>query len=241
MDKSIDPASITKLFTAYIALELLEPDHVTTVGNIIDTVPDNSSFAWIHKGDVLTVEQLIYGMMLPSGGDAARALAAEAGRALAEDPAMSDADAYALFLEHMNQWLIDNGMTSTHFANADGYPSGDRYSCMQDILQMAKLCFEHPLMRTIMGTTKYSVTLPDRTMTWSNTNQLLHPESEFYIPTAIGMKTGYTPKAGRCLVSVFCIDGKYKIMGVFGCPESSRMYIAQFENSRYLYETYIAP
>lgn len=241
MEDTIHPASITKMFTAYVALQYLNPDDVVTVGSIIKTVPDNSSFAWVHVGDEMTVEQLLAGMLLPSGGDAARAMAAIAGRVIAQNPQMSESDAYAAFLSRMNAMIVELGMNGTYFSNADGYPTSNHYSCMADILQMSLLCMENPTIRQIMGCATYSVTLPDRTLSWKNTNMMLHPDSKFYRDTAIGMKTGYTPQAGRCLVSVFCIDGECTVMGVFGCPESKQMYIAQFENSCYLYDTYIAP
>lgn len=243
MDERIYPASITKLFTAYVALQYLDAATQITVGNAIYTVPPDSSLAFLTVGDVLTVEDLIHGMLLPSGGDAARVIAAEAGKVICKNSNLPDVEAITAFMEEMNRQAAAVGMTGTHYVTPDGFHHPDHYTTIADLLLLAKLSLETPLIRKIAATTEYSVTLPSRNITWKNTNMLLHTESphpEFYRETAIGLKTGYTDAAGRCLLSAFIVDGETILAGVFGCPDPDMTYIAQFENICYLYDTYIA-
>lgn len=244
MDDRIYPASITKLFTAYVALQYLESDREITVGNAIYTVPPDSSLAFISIGEVYTTEQLIYGMLLPSGGDAARVIAAETGRVISGKADISDADAIALCIEEMNRQAIALGMTGTHFVTPDGFHDQNHYTTMADLLILANLCLENALIRQVAATKEYPVTLSGRSTSWRNTNMLLHPSSqhpEFYRETAIGLKTGFTGAAGRCLLAAFIIDGETILAGVFGCPDPNWGYIAQFENICYLYDTYLTP
>ena len=243
MEDRIYPASITKLFTAYVALQHLEPDHETTVGNAIYTVPPDSSLAFLSVGDVLTVKDLIHGMLLPSGGDAARVIAAETGRVLSGNADISDVDAIALCIKEMNRQAIALGMTGSHFVTPDGFHDPDHYTTMTDLLILAKLCLDDPLIRQVAATKEYPITLSGNSTTWRNTNMLLHPSSphpEFYRETAIGLKTGFTGAAGRCLLSAFIVDGETILSGVFGCPDPNWGFIAQFENICYLYDTYLA-
>ena len=115
MDERIYPASITKLFTAYVALQYLDAATQITVGNAIYTVPPDSSLAFLTVGDVLTVEDLIHGMLLPSGGDAARVIAAEAGKVICKNSNLPDVEAIQpvireedkLWSPHVGQMLKD--------------------------------------------------------------------------------------------------------------------------------------
>jgi hypothetical protein len=105
------PASITKLFTAYVAMQYLQPDELITVGNEIWLIDEDSSVAEIAKDDVLTAEQLVAGLLLPSGNDAAQTLAVTVGRKLAEDPEMNVWAASDRFVEEMNRMAQELGMT----------------------------------------------------------------------------------------------------------------------------------
>ena len=244
MNERMYPASITKLFSAYVALQYLEPSAQITVGTAIYTVPHDSSLAHLSIGDVLTVEQLVYGMLLPSGGDAARVLAAEAGRVIAKKSDLSDKDAIQAFADEMNRRAAALSMTGSHFVNPDGFHDPNHYSTMADLLTLARLSLSTPLIRQAAATVEYPVTLAGRTVTWKNTNRLLHSNSqhpEFYRETAIGLKTGFTGAAGRCLLAAFVVNDELYYAGVFGCPDPNMTYITQFTNICYLYDTYIAP
>ena len=241
MDDRIYPASITKLFTALVALQHLSADTEVTVGLALNTVPPDSSRAFLRMGDVLTVEQLIYGMLLPSGNDAARVLAAAVGRAIKADPNLPDIDAMAAFVAEMNVQAAAFGMTDSHFVTPDGWHDSNHYTTMADLLTLAQLCLSDPLILEVVKTPQYAATFSGRTVYWKNSNMHLKEDSPFYLPDCIGLKTGYTKAAGRCLLSAYLVDGKVIIAGVFGCPDPTYTYITQFQSNAYLYETYIRP
>ena len=216
----IYPASITKLFSAYVALRFLAPDREVTAGDALELVGYGSSVAEIQAGDVLTVEMLVAAMMLPSGNDAAYILAVEAGREAAKDPSMPAAAAVERFMKEVNGQLRVNRFTGTQFTDPDGYHDYDHYTNPADLAAMAKLVMEDETVMKYAGMPRLELELVSgQQHSWENTNWLLHPESEFYCPYAIGLKTGQTPTAGSCLLSAFEVEGKQYLIGVFGCPE----------------------
>lgn len=217
----IYPASVTKLFTAYVALQYLDADKSVTAGDVLDRVVAGSSVAEIKKGDSLTVESLIGGMLLPSGNDAAYILAEEAGRAMYGEKAsqVSTKDAINRFVKEMNAQAKLLGMKGTNFANPDGIHSDDHYTTYADLAIMGMLALEDPIIMKYAAVSKAEHVMQSGTKKWKNTNALIDPESEYYCPYATGLKTGQTPKAGSCLLSSFEYRGHTYIIGVFGCPE----------------------
>lgn len=217
-DEKIYPASITKLFTAYVALQYLDADQTIKAKSELDLVHAGSSVADLKKGDELTVRLLIEAMMLPSGNDAAYVLAVAAGRVILGNSATAQKAANA-FVDAMNRQAKALGMENTHFANPDGIHKSDHYSTFADLATMGTLVLEDPVLMTYVGTTEDTVTLASGEKQWKNTNELIHPESQYYCPYAIGLKTGQTPSAGSCLLSAFEYAGKSLVIGVFGCPD----------------------
>ena len=132
------------------------------------------------------------------------------------------------------------GLTATHFVTPDGVHNSEHYTSMADLLTLAQLCLSHPLISQVVSTPQYTATLPNRQLYWKNSNMHLQGDSPYYLSNCIGLKTGYTHSAGRCLLSAFVIDGNWVIMGVFGCPDPGFTYITQFQASAYLYDTYLA-
>ena len=218
-EEKVYPASITKLFSAYVAGQYLGKTKLITVGDSLNLVHAGSSVAELKKGDKLTVSQLIEAMMLPSGNDAAYVLAVEAGRVLAGKSA-STQSAVNAFVEEMNRQAKLLGMTNSHFANPDGIHKSDHYASFADLALLGMLSMEDPVLMKYAGTPTDTVQLSDgNTVQWKNTNALIHPDSQYYCPYAIGLKTGQTPSAGSCLLSAFSYEGRTLIIGVFGCPE----------------------
>lgn len=219
-DTRIYPASITKLFTAYVAMQHLDPDQQITAAEALNLVAAGSSVAQLEKGDSLTARQLVGGMILPSGNDAAYVLAAEAGRVLLGKPSADATTAINAFVSHMNAQARSAGMTGTNFANPDGIHKDDHYTTYDDLIIMAKLALEDPAVLEYAGMNQTSVTVsPSRVVDWHNTNLLVDPSSKYYCPYAIGLKTGQTPYAGSCLLSAFALKDTTLIIGVFGCPD----------------------
>lgn len=217
--ETVYPASITKLFTAHIALQYLQPDTEITAGDALNLVAWGSSVAKIKKGDVLTVEQLIEAMLLPSGNDAAYILACEAGRAIKGNPSLNVSSAVKAFVSQMNSQAASLGMTGTHFVNPDGIHDSDHYTTFADLSILGKLALENQTIMKYAAKAKDEVTLHGETVEWKNTNALVDPATPYYCPYAVGLKTGQTPSAGSCLLSAFQMDETQLIIGVFGCPE----------------------
>lgn len=225
-ENTIYPASVTKLFTGYVALQCLDPAQEVMVGYERTLVDGTSSVAGIYWGDYLTVEELIAGMFLPSGNDAAYTLAVTAGRHLAGDPDMDMEEAIRRFVEEMNTQAQMEGMTGSHFVTPDGFHDDDHYMSAQDLAILAGLVLDHTVLAKYAGTLDYTLTLSeDRVLDWHNTNLLLDPNSAYYCPYAVGLKTGYTTPGGNCLLSAFRVEHENLVIGAFGSQTSDARYV----------------
>lgn len=219
------PASVTKLFSAYVALQYLDPLDVVTVGDEMDLVHAGSSLAYIGRGNRLYVRTLVEGMMLPSGNDAAMVLAAAAGRKIAGDEEMSAAEAVQTFVREMNRMGKELGFERTHFSNPDGWHTGSHYTCLNDMARIAKLALEDKTIARYMRTGSDEVTfLSGQKKEWKNTNLLVIPEEGFYRYNAIGMKTGYTRQAEYCLMSAFRLSDRDLVIGLFGYADTYKRF-----------------
>lgn len=236
-DEALAPASLTKLLTAYTALQCMDIDQVVTVGEEITWIDPDSSRAWIEQGQELTVEMLIQGMLLPSGNDAAYTLAVAGGLVLAEDPELDRRQAYNLFVDEMNGQARALGMKHSHFMNPDGIDEEGHYTTVNDLRILSQAVMGDPLIMKYAGMAKAEVVLASgEAITWTNSNRLLHPDQEeYYTPQAIGLKTGSTDDAGKCLISVFeRPDGSHLIIGVLGSLDDH----SRYTDTLLLYETY---
>lgn len=223
--EALFPASITKLFSAWVALQILEPDTVITAGKELGLLQPGSSTAFIAYGSKLTAQMLVEAMLLPSGNDAAYVLAAAAGREIAQDADLSAKKAVAVFMEEMNRMAADVGLANSHFVNPDGYHSAEHYSCAGDLATIGELALGNEIIAGYMATQQDSVTFASgETITWYNTNRLLNPESAWYCESAVGMKTGYTKEAGYCLLAAFQKDGGHILVGIFDAENKLSRY-----------------
>ena len=236
-DTKIYPASITKLFTTYVALQYLTPETQVTVGAEITMIDPDSTTAQLQQGDVVTVHQLVGGMLLPSGNDAAYAMAAAAGRVIKGDPDCSAWTAVSAFVEEMNKQAAALGMTGSHFCNPDGIHQDDHYLSLEDMALVGELSLQNPIVMEYAGRATESVQIGDRSVFWKNTNLLIRRDlpmlsqeelgpylemehwDQLYCEYAVGLKTGRTTPAGCCLLSAFEVRGRQLVIGVFGCDE----------------------
>ena len=219
--KKLYPASITKLLTCHTLLTCMDPEDKVTVGDALALVKADSSVAGLQEGDVLTVEQLVAAMMLPSGNDAAQVAAVAAGRAIGGRD-LSNVQAVECFVEAMNKEAECLGMEDSHFVNPDGWHHENHYTSMHDLVLLSQTVLTNPVILKYTGMPELTVKLGDREKTWKNTNMLLHESMETYLPNTIGMKTGYTNAAGDCLVTAFFETDRILLIGVFGCPNLSK-------------------
>lgn len=221
VEDQVYPASITKIFTAYVALQYLNPKDVVTVNwDISQAVYPGSSVARIDWGDKLTVEMLVEAMLLPSGNDAAYILAVQAGREIAGKSKLEWSKAKEAFMTEMNAQAQELGLTGTHFANPDGIHRENHYTNYQDLAKIASLVLGNDtIMKYAKINADYVTFASGEERKWENTNELINPESDYYCPYALGLKTGQTPRAGSCLLSAFRYEGRTFVIGVFACPQ----------------------
>lgn len=198
--------STTKIMTAKVVLAQsnLNLDSKVTIQKAYSDyiVAKNASSAHLIVGDKVTVRQLLYGLMLPSGCDAAYALADKFGSGTTRSARVTS------FIGKMNKAATDMGLKNTHFDSFDGIGSGANYSTPRDLTKIASSAMKNSTFRTVVKTTstKQKVTTSSggyRYMSWSNTNNLLGS----YAGT-IGVKTGSGPEAKYCLVFAATRNGK---------------------------------
>lgn len=178
-------------------------------------VKNTASSARLIVGDKVTVRQLLYGLMLPSGCDAAYALADKFGKGSTRAARVKS------FIGKMNTQAKSLGLTNTHFDSFDGIGSGSNYSTPRDLTKLASSAMKSSTFRTVVKTksTKQKVTTKSggyRYMSWSNTNNLLSSYSG-----AIGVKTGSGPQAKYCLVFAATRSGKTVIGTVLTSTSSA--------------------
>lgn len=193
-DARAAPASTTKMLTALLVIEHTNPaDRVTIVRGDMGQ-PDESAMG-VAPGDVLTVEDLLYGMLIVSGGDAARALARHVGTILLAGQA---GDPMARFMQAMNERVAAMGLSNTHFVNPDGYDAPGQYSSALDLARIANAALANPLFAKIVATKETTRTTVDGSKTFKlvSTDELLGVR-----PGVHGVKTGTTDLAGECLVT----------------------------------------
>ncbi len=179
-------ASITKMMTALLTVEHWS-DLDTQVKILPEHIGAEGSSMYLRAGEVLTVRELLYGLLLNSGNDAAVALACLAAGSVEE------------FARWMNERAAQLGMVNTHFVNPNGLSAEGHYSSARDMALLTAECLMQEDLVTILSTK--SITIGSRTMT--NHNKLL-----WEYDGCIGGKTGYTMLAGRTLISCAQRDGQ---------------------------------
>jgi D-alanyl-D-alanine carboxypeptidase len=190
-------ASITKIMTALVALESTPNlDEVVTIQREY-TLTEGSSM-YLKVGEEVTIRDLLYGLLLSSGNDAALAIAGVCA---------GDTET---FVDWMNQRAESLGMTHTHFANPNGLNDDAHYSTARDMATLTREALQNPTFAEIVSTK--SITLGERSLT--NHNKML-----WQYEGAIGVKTGYTQMAGRTLVSAAARDGQTLIVVTLNDPD----------------------
>ncbi len=223
--KEIYPASLTKILTAVTALTYVPSDTVFTVGSEQDLVPKHSSLCLIKKGHRLTLYDLLTGMLIASGNDAAYTIAVNIARLVMNTSDITDSEALSFFTSLMNTVATHAGATNSHFVNPDGFDSSEQYTTVRDLALISRHALKFKEIRQIVNyNEKYTVFESGQNVTWKNSNQLLSPESPYYFPDAKGIKTGTTPLAGKCLAALADIDGKTYIAVVAGCDSEESRY-----------------
>ncbi|MFF0433806.1 D-alanyl-D-alanine carboxypeptidase family protein [Streptomyces sp. NPDC004327] len=211
--------STTKIMTAKVVLAQanLNLDAKVTIQKAYSDyiVANNASSARLIVGDKVTVRQLLYGLMLPSGCDAAYALADKFGTGATRAARVKS------FIGKMNAEATRMGLRNTHFDSFDGIGNGSNYSTPRDLTKIASSAMKNSTFRAVVATksTSQKVTTASggyRYMAWTNTNKLLSTYSG-----AIGVKTGSGPTAKYCLVFAATRGTKTVIGTVLGAPNET--------------------
>lgn len=222
------PASLTKLMTALLLVESGHPlDTAFTIPaglqpEFNEIRANYGTTAGLLCGETVTLEDLLYGCLLPSGNDAASAIAWYLG-----------GGDEAAFLEQMNQKAAELGCTGTHFScphGLDGIAQGN-YSTAQDMFRIARACMENETLMEVMCSTDYWMPLTElhtqadagapegKSYQIHSTVVMQNPDSPLYRNYIRGMKTGFTDEAGRCYVSAAQQGGASWLLVVMGAQD----------------------
>ena len=195
--KRMPVASLTKIMTAYLVLREANLDDEVEIerGDLEYAWNNDGTTADLKAGDTLRVGDLLYALMLPSGADAAHALARVYG------PGVPG------FVDKMNATARELGLNDTLYVNADGLPTsrGDGYSTARDQARLSEIALRNPVFTEITSTRRHAT--EDGRYVWSNTNHMLG------LPGAIGVKTGSTNAAGFCLAFAADRNG-HRLIGI---------------------------
>lgn len=219
-DQIVYPASLTKIMTAILAIEHfdnLNEQLVIEQKTLDELIVQNASVAGFQAGDIVTVEDLLYGAILSSGADATTTLA----------KAISGSEEQ--FAKLMNKKAKELGMENTNFVNASGLHNPNHYTTLKDLSKLLSYALENEQFKKIFTTSSH-ITKPLNSVksgiVLNSTlfNKLWKPKLDNGV-TIIGGKTGYTPQAGLCLASLAEKDGKeYYFITVNAKGESKYAY-----------------
>ena len=196
VDEKLPMASLTKIMTAIVGLESAKKDDKYLVSKV-DLVGENSM--GLSIGEKLSLEELLYGLILTSGNDAAETLASNFPKGRAQ------------FIIAMNNKAKSLGLNDTHFTNPTGLEGdGNQYTTVHDLLVITNYALESPLFKKVVGTF-------DHNIPYSEDHKAFYLENETNLltsyPGVLGVKDGYTPDAGLCLVTYLNFKS-HKIIGI---------------------------
>lgn len=193
-DKRLPMASTTKIMTALVVLGEDNIDEVVTVPKKAEGTEGSS--VYLKAGEEITVRELLYGLMLRSGNDCAVTLA------------LHHSGSVENFARAMNEKAASLGAENSHFTNPHGLPDEDHYTTARDLALITAAAMENETFREIVSTKFYEP------RSWKNKNKML-----WNFEGAIGVKTGFTVRAGRCLVSAAERDGMTVVSVVLNSPQ----------------------
>ena len=219
MNDRIRPASLTKMMTLLVSFEQNKQRlnaFITVTAEMID-VPAGSSSANLCDGDMISIHDLFYAMMLPSGNDAAKVLA------------YVTSGSETAFAELMNAKAAELGMENTHYENAHGFDQDGHYTSAYDLSLLARKLCATPELVEVFSAYRYTAAVypggdmnNKKEMEYYNTNTMLNPNSQAHLDGLKGIKTGYTVLAGNCLASYMEKDNRHLVSIVAFSDQGSR-------------------
>ena len=245
-DMKAYPASVTKVMTAITALTYANLEDTIVVGDELDITYEGSSpsTAGIVKGDIWSLRQLLYALLLPSGNDAGYEIAALTINKIYPNNSYTSHEKISMFSDLMNGICKRIGADNSHFMTPDGnsyYTSTgawderitNHYVTANDMVKIANYAFTFGAICEVVKTTSISFkTVNGKTYSFNNTNSFLKSSSSYYFEFCVGLKTGTTTPAGYCLVSAAEINRKFIIVVTLNNSTSA----GRYTNSKYLYD-----
>jgi len=213
-NKKMYPASTTKIVTAILAVEsggLQENKVLTASFNAVNSIEYDSSKICLSEGEKMSFKDLFYSLIVASANDAANVLA---------ESISGDEKA---FIDLMNKKVKEIGCENTHFTNPHGLHDEEHYTTSSDLAKIAAYAMKLPAFAEAVKTRFYTIeptNKMDEKRYLRSTNHLLDENSRYYYSYATGIKTGYTSKAGYCLVSSAEKNGQKLISVVLGAKPS---------------------
>ena len=242
-DKRLYPASLTKLMTALVLYENtkdVDAETITVSDYAIKSLQGtDSSLGGLKVGEILTVRQMLYVLLMSSANEGANAIA---------EHVAGDIES---FCEKMNQKAAALGMTGTHYANAHGLHDVEHYTTVSDMYRLATAILAIDDIKEIVNTAQYKLAATNknsaRTLTTTNFLMLNNGQKctaekykgqTYYYKYAKGIKTGYTDAAGRCLISTASKNGYNYMCILMKSPvyEGNKKIRVEFGDSKALYE-----
>ena len=219
------PASTTKVMTAILALEKGNMEDMVEVSfEAVNSISFDSSKAGLFAGEVFSLKDLVYSLLICSANDSANVIA---------EHIAGDIDA---FVAMMNARAAELGAKNTHFENAHGLHNANHYTTAYDLAILTKHALTLPHFREIVATRAYQLAPTDKyeeIRYINSTNHLLNPQSQYYYADAIGVKTGYTSDAGSCLIAAADSGDATYVAVVLGA-ENEEGQVMSFVDSRTL-------
>ena len=222
------PASTTKIMTCILVLENCDNlREKVLIGNVVNKYGKGNSLMGLVAGDEVRVKELLYGLMLPSGNDAAAVLAEKFGGSTEG------------FAEMMNAKAAELGMDDTHYVTPHGLHNDEHYTTAADMAKLVRYVMGNKSFMKIVGTPSYTcpATKKSEERTLYNSNRFISPRSKnksYNWSAVTGMKTGYTNPAGGCLVTTATQDGKTLLCVLLGDHSDGQE--ARWKESRALLE-----
>nr|WP_243108620.1 D-alanyl-D-alanine carboxypeptidase family protein [Clostridium rectalis] len=211
-------ASTTKIITSLVALKYGDLDKKVEISSRSASI--HGSTVGYKKGETISIKELLYGLMLRSGNDAAIAIAEGISGTVEE------------FVKLMNEYAASLGLIDTHFHSPHGLDDPEHYSTAYDLAIVTAETKKHPLFNQIVSSKDVEANKYNFTRSYHNINKIL-----WQIPSANGVKTGYTGGAGKCLVTSVNVKGNDVIIVVLNAPgrwkETSKIYDYVSKNYEY--------
>ena len=210
-------ASTTKIMTAVVALESCDVNEIIEIAN--EAVGVEGSSIYLQKGERMTLLELLYALLLQSANDAAVAIAVGVGGSVGN------------FADMMNEKATSLGLTSTHFENPNGLDADGHVTTARELALLTAYALKNPTFAEIVATYKRKISGPNGTVRLVvNHNKLLN-----MYDGCVGVKTGFTKKSGRCLVSAACRESLTLVSVTLSAPDDWRDHTAMLN---YGYENY---